>query len=167
MVAPDGGTVERLATFSRPYLPAESDGQVGVEDGRGAVVEADRVDADADDVALVDEQGGEGRLDAREVGHTGGVDVQEGGWIADPRIPPRVHRHEGAGGQFAVLRFPGEEVVDGQLTVGVARGAVADVDHAERRDELLDRQVRRPTPRLRRSAAGASMWVPVCSSRVS
>ena len=85
--------------------------QVRIERLGGAEVKADGVDADADDVPLVDQQRRRVRMEAGEVRHPGGILVEERRGVDQPRLPARVHRDESAGRQRTVPVLPSQDVV--------------------------------------------------------
>ena len=106
--APVGGSRSRLHRLARPNLPAPCMmvwlGNGGIERARLPGVSADRLDAHAEHVALVAQEGGRRRVEARAVGAIV-ADVQKVVRIG-AAAPAGAQQHPRARGNAPVLRLP-------------------------------------------------------------
>ena len=101
-------------------------------------VGADGFGAEAEHIALVHQKAhavwiGTGRVLA------GVVEILIGDGV-DALRPVGAHQHPRPGGNAAMALLPGGEMVDGEQEIGVGARLRAAIDHAGRRDEMLDRQ---------------------------
>jgi len=131
-----GGTLQAPAVAAQPA-------RMHREIGGKASVEAQGVHDNAFYIALSKEEfdGFDVKARGAEGAVAGGVAKLCGMHV---RIPTAAHGHNAAGGQTTVLGFPGSQVIESQLRVGICRGFAANVHYGQRSDQVGGRnEVRR------------------------
>src|SRR5712671_3122884 len=121
--------------FETPLVAAEQR-LVGLELLARPDVQRDRVDADAGNVALGDQELAGILGEAREVERVRLIGAQVGLGVAGLHVPARIHEHVAPPGQATMILLPRLHVIDGHGTVRVTLGAPADVDDRSRDDQV-------------------------------